>query len=199
MQPSTTCVRFPKGAKIFLFATIQWVLELSREVKRQGREADHSLPCVVVTAATTRVHPKVSGLSRLLTYSMVQDIIWKADCHSACQKISCSLMEPEGSLPCSHKPASWIQFAPLIPTSLRLLRSCQRISPGPRRFETFRNDKKFLRWGLLAPCPTPKLDHPLLAVRDCLFNIFAATLRTRRTSLHPQPEDAPCRSDKGPT
>ena len=30
---------------------------------------------------------------------------------------------------------------------------------------------------LLAPRPTPKLgDHPLSSVRDCLFNIFAATL-----------------------
>ena len=30
---------------------------------------------------------------------------------------------------------------------------------------------------LLAPRPTPKTeDHPLSAVRDCLFNIFAATL-----------------------
>ena len=30
---------------------------------------------------------------------------------------------------------------------------------------------------LLAPRPTPKLEnHPLLAVRDCLFNLFAATL-----------------------
>jgi hypothetical protein len=30
---------------------------------------------------------------------------------------------------------------------------------------------------LLAPHPTPKLkDHPLSAVRDCLFNIFATTL-----------------------
>jgi hypothetical protein len=29
----------------------------------------------------------------------------------------------------------------------------------------------------LAPRPTPKLeDHPLSAVRDCLFSIFAATL-----------------------
>jgi hypothetical protein len=47
--------------------------------------------------------------------------------------------------------------------------------------------------GLLVPRPTPKLeDHPLSAVRDCLFNIFAAT-------LHPQPEDAPHRGDKGPT
>jgi hypothetical protein len=34
---------------------------------------------------------------------MVQDIIWKADCHSACQKTPCFLMEPEGSSPCSHK------------------------------------------------------------------------------------------------
>jgi len=30
---------------------------------------------------------------------------------------------------------------------------------------------------LLASCPTPKLEgHPLSAARDCLFNIFAATL-----------------------
>ena len=33
------------------------------------------------------------------------------------------------------------------------------------------------RKGLLAPRPTPKLeDHPTSSVRDCLFNIFAATL-----------------------
>ena len=35
----------------------------------------------------------------------------------------------------------------------------------------------FNREGLLAPRPTPKLeDHPSSAVRDCLFNLFAATL-----------------------
>ena len=35
----------------------------------------------------------------------------------------------------------------------------------------------FYKEGLLAPCPTPKLDdHPLSAVHDCLFNLFAATL-----------------------
>jgi hypothetical protein len=45
-------------------------------------------------------------LSYLLTHSMVQDIIWKSDCHSARQKISCFLILPEGSLPCSHKPAT---------------------------------------------------------------------------------------------
>jgi hypothetical protein len=57
--------------------------------------------------------------------------------------------------------------------------------------------KNFYSEELSAPRPTPKLEeHSLLAVRDCLFNIFVATLRTRRTSLHPQPEDAPCRGDK---
>jgi hypothetical protein len=50
--------------------------------------------------------------------------------------------------------------------------------------------KKFYGEGLSVPRPTTKLEgNPLLAVRDCLFNIFAATLRTRRTSLHPQPEE----------
>jgi len=38
-------------------------------------------------------------------------------------------------------------------------------------------NKVFYREGLLAPRPTPKLeDHPSSAVRDCLFNLFAATL-----------------------
>jgi hypothetical protein len=51
----------------------------------------------------------------------------------------------------------------------------------------------FICGELLTLGPTPQLeDHPLSAVRDCLFNIFAAT-------LHPKPEDAPCRGDKGPT
>jgi hypothetical protein len=37
--------------------------------------------------------------------------------------------------------------------------------------------KVFYGEELLAPRPTPKLeDHPVSAVRDCLFNIFAATL-----------------------
>jgi hypothetical protein len=50
---------------------------------------------------------------------------------------------------------------------------------------------------LLALHPTPKLeDHPLSAVRDCLFNVFAATLHIHRPLLHPQPEDAPCRGDR---
>jgi hypothetical protein len=45
---------------------------------------------------------------------MVQDIIWKADCHSACQKIF-FLMEPEGSLPCPHKPTTGLYLSQLTP------------------------------------------------------------------------------------
>jgi len=42
----------------------------------------------------------------------------------------------------------------------------------------FRNNIRFYGEELLAPRPTPKLEyHPLSAVRDCLFIIFAATLR----------------------
>ena len=40
-----------------------------------------------------------------------------------------------------------------------------------------RNRIRFYGEELLAPRPIPKLeDHPLSAVRDCLFNIFGATL-----------------------
>ena len=41
----------------------------------------------------------------------------------------------------------------------------------------FRKRIRFYHEELLAPRPTTKLeDHPLSDVRDCLFNIFAATL-----------------------
>jgi len=50
-----------------------------------------------------------------------------------------------------------------------------------------------------APRPTNNMEvHPLSAVRDCMFNIFAATLRIWRPFLRPQPEDAPCRCDRNP-
>jgi hypothetical protein len=58
----------------------------------------------------------------------------------------------------------------------------QGIHPGLRLREHFRNKLNFYD-ELLGPHPTPKLeDHPLLAVCDCLFNIFAATLHTWRAS-----------------
>jgi hypothetical protein len=46
---------------------------------------------------------EVCGNVEILTYSLVQDIIWKADSHSACQKSLAFFMEPEGSLPWSQR------------------------------------------------------------------------------------------------
>jgi hypothetical protein len=39
----------------------------------------------------------------------------------------------------------------------------------------------------------------LSAGRDWVFNIFALLSITGGCPLYPQPEDAPCRGDKGPT
>jgi hypothetical protein len=66
---------------------------------------------------------------------------------------------------------------------LSALFSNQRICPGPRPFVTFHNKLIFYGEELLVPRPTPKLqDHPLSAVHNCLFNIFAATLLIWRLS-----------------
>jgi hypothetical protein len=65
--------------------------------------------CIFIHSLLSRGYPIVIHyyfLGFWCTYFMVQHITWKADSHSACQKISCFLMEPEGSLPCSHKPAT---------------------------------------------------------------------------------------------
>ena len=62
--------------------------------------------------------------------------------------------------------------------------SYQSISPGLSLcLWIFCNKIRFLSEQLLAPRPNSKLeDHPLSAVCDCLFNIFAATLHIRGRS-----------------
>jgi hypothetical protein len=90
-------------------------------------------------------------------------------------------MEPEGSTPHSHKPA----------TKESVWFLCF--------FENFVTLLIFYGEKLSAPRLTPKLEgHPLSAVFNCLFNIFAATLHIWRPFLQPQPEDAPCRGDRDP-
>jgi hypothetical protein len=59
----------------------------------------------------------------------------------------------------------------------------QWINPGPSHMYLFRNKASFYGDVLLAHRPTPKLeDHLLSAARDCLFNIFEATLQIRSRS-----------------
>ena len=53
---------------------------------------------------------------------------------------------------------------------------------------------QFLRWGVVSTSPNLKVKyHPLSAVRDCLFNIFAYTLHIGGRSA-----GAPCRGDRDP-
>jgi hypothetical protein len=70
-----------------------------------------ALPCVGWGLEMNQLLSKESyrtseGLisSEALTHSLMQDIIWKDDCHSACQtKYPTFFMEIKGSLPCSQK------------------------------------------------------------------------------------------------
>ena len=68
--------------------------------------------------------------------------------------------------------------APNLTSLFRCLGRTKSISPSPRLcLWIYRNKIRCNREELLAPRPTNKLeDHPLSAVSDCLFNIFAATL-----------------------
>jgi hypothetical protein len=86
-----------------------------------------------------------------------------------------------------------------VPNLMFLVRclSCTKESVQVRGFVICFVTRQFEE--LLALRPTPNLeDHPLSAVRDCLFNVFATTLHIRRPFVHPQPEDTPCRGDRDP-
>jgi hypothetical protein len=135
-------------------------------------------------------------LTYSLTHSMVQDIIWEADCPSACQKILLSYGTRRFVTvftQARHWTLSWSSWIHCVGRA----KESVQVRGALKHFVTVKN---FYGEGSLAPRPTPKLeDHPLSAARNCLFNIFTATLRTWRTSLHPQPENATCRGDKGPT
>jgi len=76
----------------------------------------------------------------------------------------------------------------------------RKIHPSVGPCVTFHNKLVFRGEELLAPCPTSKLeDHPLLALCNWLFNIFAATEHIWRLSpLYATQEHTPCHGDRNP-
>jgi hypothetical protein len=74
----------------------------------------------------------------------------------------------------------------------------QRIRPGPRFIDPFRNMLAFYDEGLVAPRPTPKLeDHPL-SFSAAAYSIYSQLpSNSRGRPFPPQLEDAPCCGDKG--
>jgi hypothetical protein len=79
----------------------------------------------------------------------------------------------------------------------KILRWCLKVSDAyflPHAFQFIIHSNSL---DAARPIPPKLEDHPLSAVRDCLFTIFAATLRIWMPALHPQHEDAPCRGETG--
>jgi hypothetical protein len=103
--------------------------------------------------------------------------------------------EPEGSAPNSQPLATGtytepVESNPHLPHNIPMIH-CNPIHPptpysfdwsGPRLRVVFRNKFRVLRWRVVNTHLIPKLDHPLSAVRDCLFNISSATLHIWRLS-----------------
>jgi hypothetical protein len=76
-----------------------------------------------------------------------------------------------------------------------LPRSFQRIRPIPTPLVTFRNKTFLYCEELLAPRPTPKLDHPLSAIATAYSLYSQLTSISGGRLSHLQPDHAPCCGD----
>ena len=115
--------------------------------------------------------------------SMVQSPFWEANSSSATQDTPSILRNPKAH---NHIYKS--------PPPVIILRQID-----PVFFEYFITWLLFYCEEMLATRRTPKLeDHHFSAVRDCLFDIFAAAFHIWRPFFHLQPEDAPCRGGRDP-
>jgi len=120
---------------------------------------------------------------------------------TSCTSTKCKLYPANSLAAAVSEPALYGLLTLQVPNLMSLLRCLVRtkvlVQVQGFLCEKLRN--KFFYGELLAPRPTSKLeDHPLPAARDCLFNIFAATVHIGGRSFHPQLDDAPCHGDRDP-
>jgi hypothetical protein len=88
----------------------------------------------------------------------------------------------------------------LISYPLPVLRSCQRILLGSKLSITLRNKVAFLRWGVVSPRPTPSWRATPCRLSATVYLIYSQLpFISWGRLLHPQPEDAPCQGESGPT
>jgi hypothetical protein len=97
----------------------------------------------------------------LLTYSIVQDISWKADCHSSRQKLSRFLTEPEGLSPYSQMLTTGLYPEP---------KESVQVRGALKHFVTIKN---FYGEGLSAPHPTPQLRITSYRLSATVYSIYS--------------------------
>ena len=132
--------------------------------------------------------PVIHCITYLPTYSMEQSPSWEANRFSASQEIPRILwnLEVHYRIHKCSPPVPILSQLSLFhtPTSHFLKMSCPFFVAGvvpkyqsPRQVFIFRNRASVYGEEMLAPRRTPKLeDHPMSAVRDWLFIVFAAPL-----------------------
>jgi hypothetical protein len=107
-------------------------------------------------------------------------------------------MEPEASLPCSQE-STIDPYPELNESNPYFLMSILILSYHLRSCVQFRNMQFFSRWGVLNPLLTPQDGATPCRLSATAYSIYPQPpCISGGLFLHPQPDDKPCRGDRGP-
>jgi hypothetical protein len=135
------------------------------------------LTCLLTHSLTHSLHGAENYLKSWLSHRLSKNILslWNPKVHHRVHKSppldpTLSQLKPVHPID-PYLPKVQLKVIPSTKSHVLfpLLMSCQRIGPGPRRFETFRNKLFFLRWGIVRPTPNLQAGGPPLAGCSWLF------------------------------